>query len=209
MSAEPHAFLELIRRADAGDADARRAAWEAVQDLHRRSMAGDESVLPLVRAWLDAMPDRAIGALNGDPARWAEEALVDRVGRDNPAIREATARRIAQVRDELAGPDPSPIERLLAARVAFCWCDAHEVDWHDISAGRTERTLNEHRLWQMKRDRAHRRLLSSVQALAAVRRLPPPSLRVNVGPVTIEAQVEERREGPDLMELLAERAGVN
>jgi hypothetical protein len=46
----------------------------------------------------------------------------------NFAVREALERKINQLRDELAGPIPSPLERILCEWVALAWFDSFEMD---------------------------------------------------------------------------------
>ena len=43
-------------------------------------------------------------------------------------LREAVARMFEQVRDDLAGPEPNGIERVLAERAAVCRLAAYEAD---------------------------------------------------------------------------------
>ena len=52
----------------------------------------------------------------GDLAARVVEGYTDRVAGKNLFEREAVARKLAKVRADLAGPDPSPAESLLAER---------------------------------------------------------------------------------------------
>jgi hypothetical protein len=86
---------------------------------------------------------------------------------------------------ELAGESPSPLERLLASRVALTWL---EVNYLDIlvaqAAGAGEARL---RALQGQQDSASRRHLASVRQLAVVRRL----LRPARSPLELLAPVGE------------------
>ena len=61
-----------------------------------------------------------IDTYGGDTARVSEELLICKISNDLHR-REATRRKVAKMRAELEGPDPTPIERLLVARVALLW----------------------------------------------------------------------------------------
>ena len=145
---------KLLAKVEAGDADARR-------QLKRG----------LVRA-----EGPEVEALTS-PSRRLEGVLVKRVSPDptNSALFEAHAERL---RADLAGPAPSPLERLLVERIVVCWLLANQLDLADACAGNRSLVLAE---YEGKRaDRAHRRFLAAVKTLAEVRRLAAPSLQVNI-----------------------------
>ena len=86
--------------------------------LHRAS-EGDESVLPAVREMLkDA---GTVEMLGGNLVRQAEQALIRGAVGANLSFREALIRKLDLLCAELAGPAPTPLEQLLAERVAACW----------------------------------------------------------------------------------------
>jgi hypothetical protein len=65
---------------------------------------------------------RWFGDEHGNPVDWLTHSVGKMVaGEDNPATSEAVKTRLDQLREELEGPNASPIERLLAERAAFCW----------------------------------------------------------------------------------------
>src|SRR5262249_43902654 len=109
--------------------------------------------------------------LGGDPATRAREAMIGWAVGQDLAAGEALRRRIAQVRAELAGPDASPLERLLAENLALAWADAH------LAAERAYRaaalTLTEADRIERRRDRAQRRLIAAIKALDLIRRVMP------------------------------------
>ncbi len=84
------------------------------------------------------------------------------------------------MKTELAGPKPSPLERLLVDRIAACWLQVHYADalyaqrMGEVSVGWGD-------YLQRRQDRAHRRYLASIRALAQVRRLLSPPVQINVG----------------------------
>lgn len=119
----------------------------------------------------------------GDAAAETEAILVHTIcgaGPDKAAARAAAHAAIARVRDDLAGPDPSPIERLLADRVALTWYDLHESESRLISAGKESMMIHQATFLEKRLDRAYRRYLMALKTLAQVRKLAGPTLQVNI-----------------------------
>ena len=141
---------------------------------------GDEAALARVARLFDAAP----GAwdLVGDLGRDAERALVAAAAGDDPLRREGLGRRLEAMRREVAGPRPSPLERLLAERVAAAWLAVQDAELRctrllrDGRAPAAQAAYHERRL-----ERAERRYLAAIKALAQVRRLLGPTVQINVG----------------------------
>lgn len=98
------------------------------------------------------------------------------------AIRES----MRDLAKRVAGDNPSPLERLLAERIAMCWLDVqdHELRYSLLNAESTFRQFE----WRSQMlDRAHRRYLSAIKALAAVRRLALPAVQVNIAEQQVNA----------------------
>ena len=106
-------------------------------------------------------------------------AIVEAAAGENLVVQEAIHRRLADLRAELAGPDPTPIERLLAERAAYCWLVVWRYEEHLASA--KDLTVKQAEFHQRRIDAAHRRFLSSLRTLAAVRKLALPAVQVNIG----------------------------
>jgi hypothetical protein len=87
-------------------------------------------------------------------------------------------RSMNQVWAELAGPDPSPIERLLAERAAVCWFAV--TAYETIDSQSKDRTLRQVEYHLHRIDSAHRRFLSAIATLARVRKLALPAIQFNV-----------------------------
>jgi hypothetical protein len=80
----------------------------------------------------------------------------------------------------LIGENPSPLERLLAERIAMCWLDVqdHELRYANLNNESTQ----QHSEWRSRMlDRAQKRYLSAIKDLATVRRLNLPILQLNIG----------------------------
>ena len=83
------------------------------------------------------------------------------------------------LREELAGPNTSAVQRLLAERAALWRFDCYLADTLDIQS--SGGTIGQAELSLRRRDHADRRNVSALKALAAVRKLPIVAVQVNVG----------------------------
>jgi hypothetical protein len=151
-----------------------------IVELIRRAEAGDEGALPGLRALFEG--DRGeilVEEFGGDMARTAERSMVARAAGTNLVMREALHSKLAALRAELAGPDPTPIERLLADRAALCWLAVFEFE--AAAAQQLGPISIEVADYQQRRiDRAHKRFLTALKTLAAVRKMAVPALQINV-----------------------------
>jgi len=78
----------------------------------------------------------------------------------------------------LEGPNPTPIERLLAERASVCW---FVVNWYEERFTNTsDMSITQADYSQRRIHRAHQRFLSAVETLARVRKLAVPVLQLNV-----------------------------
>ena len=50
-----------------------------------------------------------------------ERSLIEAAAGKNLAFREALGPKLDRMRAELAGPSPTPVERLLVERIVTCW----------------------------------------------------------------------------------------
>lgn len=151
--AVPPEFLALIRRADAGDAAALARLREAYAELP--AIADHVSSLQYVaeREVLGAMGNGATETFAAQADRW---------------------------RKRLAGDDPSPLERLLVNRVVLDWLHALRMEVLYQQKFNGSLSLAQGEFYAKQAERAQRRFLRSVTALAQVRRLLAPTLQVNI-----------------------------
>ena len=91
-------------------------------------------------------------------------------------VREATKRKIDKLRSELAGPNPSPLERILCERVALAWFDSFEMDRRYVD--QNDITFHAADYREDRRARAHKRFLAACKTLAMVRKLGLPAIQV-------------------------------
>lgn len=83
---------------------------------------------------------------------------------------------------ELAGPDPSPVERSLAHTAALCWfaLRLHEAQYSGASTSGDNITIKQADWHQRRIDGAHRRYLATLKTLASVRKLALPAVQINL-----------------------------
>ena len=137
---------------------------------------GDQAVLPVVREMLDEFP--AMVDEYGDLTQLAQNAMLSRIAGDDRLMHEAGKRKLVVLADEVAGPNPTALERLLADQIVLCWQHLRyvEVQW----AQARDYTFREGEYYQRCLDRAQRRYLNAIKTLAQVRKLGLPALQVNI-----------------------------
>ncbi len=149
------------------------------KDLYKRASNGDEGCRFEIQ---DLLADPETGEFhrenNGSPAGWLRQRLVESVAGKNVLIQEAATQKLAKVQAELEGPDPTPIERLLAERASVCWFLVHLYD--NAYANASGWSIAQADLQHRKIDKAHARFLSALRTLAQVRKLALPTLQVNI-----------------------------
>jgi hypothetical protein len=159
------------------------ASPEELGSILGRALQGDESVVPRLRELIRADPERMLRICQGDLAWFVEETAIQRmVGKKNLLFAEGMRVKLELLRAELAGPDASPVERLLAERAALCYLDVHDWELRHNGAAMEARDgllWDQHAQYQKMRDRAHRRYLQALKALAHVRKLGP-AIQVNL-----------------------------
>jgi hypothetical protein len=87
-----------------------------------------------------------------------------------------------RVASELAGPDPTPVEKVLAETAALSWfaLRMHEAQYVGGATSEQGFTIPQSEHSQRRVERAHRRLMATLKMLATVRRLGVPALQVNI-----------------------------
>ena len=99
---------------------------EQMNVLLARAQQGDRSVVPALRQTLDSRPE--LWSQLGDLTFQSQVALVEAVAGKNELAHEATFRKIAELRGELLGKAPTPLERLLVDRIIVGWLHVYHVD---------------------------------------------------------------------------------
>ncbi len=115
----------------------------------------------------------------GDLAAQAQGTLIDAIAGKNRVMAEALARQAGELRREVAGADPTPLERLLVGRVVACWLQLHYAEAR-YAQNLGKLTMAQGEYHQRTIERAERRYLAAIKALAQVRRLLVPAVQVNI-----------------------------
>jgi hypothetical protein len=163
------------------DLDGRRNTIERLGNLTERVEEGEEGAMPALRGFLDENPD--LVRRLGDVARAAENVLLGELTNngEHPITEVVMRRQLAAMREEIAGEDPSPLEKLLTERVVATWIEVQIFDSFCAQNLRKAHTRQGDYL-QRHLDRAHRRHLSAIRTLAQVRKLMRPAVaQINIG----------------------------
>jgi hypothetical protein len=152
-------------------------ALEHLQRIVQRAEQGDASVLPELRRALDEHPEAWRRC--GDVALEAQEAWLQLVAGRNLLLHECVQRKLEQLNQELAGEDPTPLERLLVARVVAGWLQTEYAD--AAYAEMKNPSPAQHAAAMRRQASAQQRYLQAIKTLATVRKL----LRPPVSPVDL------------------------
>lgn len=148
-----------------------------VKALLQQAEQGDRTVLPALRAYMDLAP--GLWAQRGDLALVMQQMLIGLVASKSLVVQETIARKCTALTQELAGPTPSPLERLLVERVVLCWLQLHYAEGLRLQT--KEVTSQQEEFHQRRISKMHTRYLSAIRTLAQVRRLEVPAVQVNIG----------------------------
>ena len=150
------------------------AGWsdKKITDVYGRALRGDESVLPELGELLKV--PGYVELFGGNLSRQAELALVLLMDGKRMGFREATLAQLRKLRQELAGQNPTPLERLLVERAVACWLEVQDATLRAVQGADDPVPWL---AWRMKRQEStHRRFLSALRTLALVRKLALPTL---------------------------------
>jgi len=113
----------------------------------------------------------------------AVRSWVDLLASERPGteiVRRTIEKEIERKRSQVAGEDPSPLERLLAERVALCWVAATYADAEYARKLKDGMSFREGEYHARRCEQTNRQLLKAIESLARVRRLLTP-MQVNIG----------------------------
>ena len=146
----------------------RKAAIQKYYDFWDRAAKGDLSTLAELKRHFDEVPALYVSMFRGELSVRVVDAILDRIAGKDLRQREAIRKKAEQYQRSLADNLASPIETMLAERCAVLCLAAYEADifmYEHMSELSTKRA----EFHERRRDRASRRLLSALKALAFVR----------------------------------------
>ncbi len=106
--------------------------------------------------------------------------LLAPTGPGSEITRRTIEKEIERKRTEVAGEDASPLERLLAERVALCWVAATYADAEYTRKLKEGMSFREGEYYSKRCEQTNRQLLKAIESLARVRRLLTP-MQINIG----------------------------
>jgi hypothetical protein len=164
--------------------DERETKIDWLQALSSQAEGGDkEARAELRRAVAKCSP--AIIAEASNVARRAEKMLVKTISAGEPLMHEALQVRLEHMRTEIAGENPTPLERLLAERVVAGWLlvevlEALLAAQFHRDAPISSRVPPSYTIQMSKiLESATRRHLAAIRTLAQIRKLGP-AVQINI-----------------------------
>jgi hypothetical protein len=156
----------------------RRERIAELREHITRAQDGDEEAVALMETSLEQLPSiaRKFGSLN----LLVDQGFTERAS-GNPVTHKSLTMTLKQMREELAGSNPSPLETLGAERVVSCWLQLHYAELL-YERNLPKMVLSEDDYYQKRLDRLHKRYLSAMRSLAQVRKLLKPKVaQINIG----------------------------
>ena len=161
-----------------GEIEERRATVAKLRALNGKAQEGDQEAAISIRKILDSSPDLAWSFIS-NPGELAESALIDEITRDKDlASKELFKHQLESMKIEVAGENPSSLERLLAERVVATWLQVQLFEAH-YALEMKNATTRQGDYRQKRLDRAHRRHLSAIRTLAQIRKMGP-AVQINI-----------------------------
>jgi hypothetical protein len=172
--AKPFDAEDFVRRAKASEPMA-LAEWSKIVANGRK---GDKDSLAEFREISRLDPD-----MNASTAKLllshTRNKILDAMFPGNHLTRIVMETHLEHMANDLAGPNPSMVERMLSDRVALCWLQAYRDDYEEsVNRGVVSMALG--RFQVLRQSQSHKRLLSALKALADVRKIPLVALQVNL-----------------------------
>jgi hypothetical protein len=154
------------------------AESRSVGRLARLAQAGDRPAFDELQRTCEA---KGISYTSGWSAQVVLFRLMDRASPKNLLARAAVEGDLAEAIRDLSDPRDGPIEKLVVHRAALLAIDARMADLEHLQAMEHYDDPRDAEAFDRRRDRANRRLLLTLRALADVRRINRPVVQVNVG----------------------------
>ena len=164
----PAADMSAISR---GELEESEKAVEKLRDLLSLAKKDQENAMPKIRQILSEHPDLAQRFMH--LGRMGEDILIWRMtGEDDLAKRELFRSQLNAMREEIAGENPSPLERLLDERIVATWLQIQLFEGlYANGMSKRSMTIARDGYHQKRLDQIYRRHLSAIRALAQIRKL--------------------------------------
>jgi hypothetical protein len=140
-----------------------------LKSLVARAQQGDVTLLPRIRQILDEHVE--IWQRLGDLDRLVVRSWAELLGGANPVAIESIQRQAKQLRTELEGEHPTPLEKLLVANVVAHWLELSHGQLSEADPGSRTGDQLAQRLKRL--ESAEKRYLAAMKTLATARALLP------------------------------------
>ena len=158
--------------------ETRRATLERLDVLVKKAEKGNKEDLPEIRKILKENPDLAWQIM--DYGKLAEYHFIERMTQEKAfGSKELLKRQLAAMREEIAGENPSVLERLLAERVVATWLQLQLFEGLYAAGMYQDMSEKQRSYLQNQQDRAHRNHLTAIRTLAQIRKLGP-AVQINI-----------------------------
>jgi hypothetical protein len=134
-----------------------------------RAQVGDHACLPELSRLLNDRPE--LWRQFGDLAGHVRAALLALASGKSLLAKESISRRLDELQAELAGPSPSPLEKLLVERLVLCWAQGYLADLDAMQKANTPQGAHA----QQRANSAQTRYLAAIKQLVLVRKLLKPA----------------------------------
>ena len=159
--------------------EAHRDTVRRLEELVEKAAQGDKKPLPEIRKILKESPELAWQIM--DVSRVAEWRYTEIMLKEEDfGLKEVLRCQLAAMREEIAGDNPSPLERLLAEWIVLTWQQIQLFEDRYASSMSKGMTIAQANYHQKRIDQAHRRHLSAIRTLAQIRKLGP-AVQINIG----------------------------
>jgi hypothetical protein len=158
--------------------ETRRDMLERLRELVTKAETGNKEGVPEIWRILKESSELAWRIM--DYGKLAEWHFVERMTKDKDfGSKELLKRQLAAMREEIAGENPSPLERLLAERVVATWLQVQLFEGLYAAGMYQSMSVNQGSYQQKRLDRAYRNHLSAIRTLAQIRKMGP-AVQINI-----------------------------
>jgi len=150
--------------------EAHRDKVGRLEELVEKAGKGDKKPLPEIRKILKESPELAWQLMDvGRVAEWRYTEIM--LKEEDFGLKEVLRCQLAAMREEIAGDNPSPLERLLAERIVLTWLQIQLFEDLYASSMSKSMTIAQGNYKQKMIDQAYKRHLSTIRTLAQIRKL--------------------------------------
>ena len=158
--------------------ETRRETVGRLRELCKKAEKGTKKAVPEIREILQDKPELAWRLM--EFARSAESRFIKSMTKDQDlAAKALMERQLDGMREEIAGENPSPLERLLAERIVLTWLQIQLFEGQYASNMFKGMTIAQGNYHQKRLDQTYRRHLSAIRTLAQIRKLGP-AVQINI-----------------------------